>query len=61
MADLLKTKSIEHGKSTFVLDLLKHHNGKKYVLILQSIDGIKQARILINPDILNDLISWIFW
>jgi len=57
MADLLKTKSIEHGKSTFVLDLLKHRNGKKYVRILQSIEGVKQARILINPEILNDLIS----
>ena len=49
---------LEYEKSSFLIDLIKHKSGTKFVKITQSIDeGRIRNELKINPTILKDLIS----
>ena len=60
MDEKLQTTLLEYDKSTFLLDLIKHSNGKLYVAIQQTIhldkDNYEIHKIKINPTILQDII-----
>ena len=43
MEDILKSTIPEYGKSTFLIDLINHGKGEKYVRIQQNIE-IKNSR-----------------
>lgn len=61
MDEILQTTLLEYDKSTFLLDLVKHSNGKLYVSMLQTIqlgrDNYETHIIKINPTILPDIIE----
>lgn len=58
MEEILKSKLLEYDKSTFLIDLIKHKSGAKYVSIQQTIEGDPQKqKIKINPTVLADLIK----
>ena len=49
---------LEYDKSSFLIDLIKHKSGTKFVKITQSVDeGRIRNELKINPTILKDLIS----
>jgi hypothetical protein len=59
MEEILKTTLLEYEKSAFIIDLVKHHSGKQYVRILQTIreEESEHARaIKINPTLLSDIV-----
>jgi hypothetical protein len=59
--EILKSILLEYDRSTFLVDLLKHSTGVKYISIQQSIEANKNTsssqKIKINPAILGDIIS----
>ncbi|MCO5259800.1 MAG: hypothetical protein M9916_06620 [Crocinitomicaceae bacterium] len=60
MEDVLKTTLLEFEKSAFIIDLVKHDNGKQYIRILQTIrdeETSKKRAIKLNPSILSDIIK----
>ncbi|MCK9617524.1 MAG: hypothetical protein M0R21_06770 [Lentimicrobiaceae bacterium] len=61
MEEKLQTILLEYDKSTFLLDLVKHHNGIIYVAIQQIVQLDKDKydihKIRINPTILPDIIE----
>lgn len=61
MEEILKTTLLEYGKSTFLLDLVKHNSGRQYIKILQTIhkdqDINIQQEIKINPSIIEEIIE----
>jgi hypothetical protein len=60
MEEILKTTLLEYEKSTFLIDLVRHSNGKPYIQILQTIEGEVthyERAIKINPAILSDIIE----
>lgn len=59
MEDILETTHLEFDKSSFLIEIIKHRNGKKYVEINQTIhenDGNLHS-IKINPQILDEIID----
>ena len=58
MQEILKTTLLEFEKSTFLLDIVKYHSGKKYISIQQIITSEDHKQILnINSSVLPDIIS----
>jgi len=61
MEEIIKTILLEHGKSSFLIDLVKHENGKLYVAIQQIIrddfENFQTQTIKINPAILVKIIE----
>ncbi|TAF76119.1 MAG: hypothetical protein EAZ53_04250 [Bacteroidetes bacterium] len=58
MEDIIKSIMLEYEKSSFLIDLIKHESGYKFVKITQKIYESKITNELnINPTILTDLIS----
>ena len=58
MEDIIKSLMLEYEKSSFMIDLINHKSGNKFVKITQSIVGSRITNELnINPTILTDLIS----
>ena len=61
MEEIIKTTLLEHGKSSFLIDLVKHENGKLYVAIQQIIrddfENFQTQTIKINPVILVKVIE----
>ena len=58
MEDTIKSLMLEYDKSSFLIDLIKHKSGTKFVKITQSVDeGRIRNELKINPTILKDLIS----
>ena len=59
MKKILKTTHLEFDKSSFLIDLIKHTNGVRYVEITQTIqNGEKGSHsIKINPYVLDRLIE----
>lgn len=58
MQEILKSTLLEYEKSTFLIDLIKHHSGVNYIKVRQTIDGINDSQELkINVSIATDLIS----
>ncbi len=60
MEEILQTTLLEYEKSAFVIDLVKHSNGKQYIRILQTIGDEEtdhKRAIKINPSLLADIIS----
>ena len=60
MEEIIKTTLLEFEKSAFIIDLVKHDNGKQYIRILQTIQdeesNCKRA-IKINPSLLSELLE----
>ncbi|OWY21549.1 hypothetical protein C7N43_32840 [Sphingobacteriales bacterium UPWRP_1] len=59
MEEILKTTLLEYEKSAFLIDLIRHNNGKEYIRILQTIyeEETKYKRIInINPSLLMDIV-----
>ncbi len=59
MEEILKTTLLEFEKSAFIIDLVKHNNGKQYISILQTIreeESNNTRAIKINPSLLSDLL-----
>jgi hypothetical protein len=59
MQKILKRELLEFEKSAYIIDLIKHENGKMYISLLQMIYGEepKTSRaIKINPSALNELL-----
>lgn len=49
---------LEYNKSSFLIDLVKHKSGNKFIRITQSIDnGTSKNELKINPTVLTDLIT----
>lgn len=60
MEEVLKTTLLEFEKSAFIIDLVKHNNGKQYIRILQTIQDEEtnnKRAIKINPSLLSDLLN----
>jgi hypothetical protein len=60
MEEILKTTLLEYEKSAFIIDLVKHHNGKQYIRILQTIqveESEHKRAIKINPSLLSDIVN----
>ncbi len=61
MEEIIKTTLLEYEKSAFVIDLVKHNNGKLYIQILQTIldegPNHKKRAVKINPSLLSDIVS----
>ncbi len=59
MKTIIKTTQIEFDKSDFLIDLVKHDNGKLYIEIVQTILGSNKnsESIKINPTVLSDIIK----
>jgi len=61
MEEIIKTILLKHGKSSFLIDLVKHENGKLYVAIQQIIrddfESFQMQTIKINPAILVKIIE----
>jgi predicted RND superfamily exporter protein len=59
MSKIVETTHLEFSKSAFLIDLIKHENGKFYIEILQSIDSGNKSKqsIKINPSIAEDIIN----
>jgi hypothetical protein len=57
MEEILKSKLLEYDKSTFLIDLIKHKSGAKYVSIQQKIESTSVTQeIKINASVLEDVI-----
>ncbi len=57
MQEILKSTILEYEKSTFLLDIVKHHSGQGYINIQQTITGNDNKQELkINFSILSDII-----
>lgn len=58
MKTIIETTQLEFDKSDFLIDLVKHDNGKLYVEIVQTIldSNKKPESIKINPSVLSDII-----
>lgn len=61
MEEIIKTTLIEFDKSSFLVDLVKHTNGKLYIAIQQTVhldkNNFERKTIKINPSILDDILS----
>lgn len=59
MKTIIKTTQLEFDKSDFLIDLVKHENGKFYIEITQTIinSNKKAESIKINPTVLPDIIK----
>lgn len=61
MEETLDTVLLEYDKSTFIIDLVKHSNGKLYIAVEQIVHGLNHEnysqKIKINPSILDDIIE----
>lgn len=59
MKTILTTTQLEFDKSDFLIDLVKHENGKLYIEITQTIinSNKKAESIKINPTVLTDIIK----
>lgn len=59
MKTIIETTQLEFDKSDFLIDLVKHDNGKLYIEIIQTIldSNKKSESIKINPTILSDIIK----
>ena len=59
MKTIIETTQLEFDKSDFLIDLVKHDNGKLYIEIVQTIlDSNKMSEsIKINPSVLSDIIK----
>ena len=58
MEEVLKSTLLEYEKSTFLIDIIKHHSGETYINFQQTIDGFDNKQELkINPSVLSDIIS----
>lgn len=59
MKTIIETTQLEFDKSDFLIDLVKHDNGKLYVEIVQTIldSNKKSESIKINPSVLTDIIK----
>jgi len=55
MNELIDTIQLSNDKSSYLIELLKHDSGIKYVKI-EHIHGKERCSINISPNILNDLI-----
>lgn len=64
MEEIIKTTLLEFDKSSFLIDLVKHTNGKLYVSIQQTVhldkDNWERQTIKINPSILDDILSILY-
>lgn len=62
MSKIIETTHLEFSKSAFLIDLIKHDNGKFYIEILQSIDAGNKSEqsIKINPSIAEDIIGVLY-
>ncbi len=57
MKEILKSTLLQYEKSTFLIDLTKHHSGQGYINIQQTIEGIDiKQELKINFSILPDII-----
>ena len=57
MEEIIKSKILEYEKSSFLIDLIKHKSGSRFVRIKQNInDNILEYEININASILSDMI-----
>lgn len=58
MKEILETRQLEFFKSGFLIDLVKHDNGKLYIEIVQVIGEENEGKqtIKINPSILSDFL-----
>lgn len=57
MEEILKSILLEYEKSTFLIDLIKHNSGAKFIKIKQTVEGndiINELKI--NSSVLNDII-----
>jgi len=58
MDEILKSTLLQYEKSTFLIDVTKHHLGESYIKIQQTIDGTDSRQELkINFSVLSDIIS----
>jgi hypothetical protein len=61
MEDIIKNIQLEFEKSTFLLDVVKHTNGKLFVQIIQTIQSKKKNNerqtIKLNPEVLPNIIE----
>ena len=59
MNNPIKTQQLEFNNSTFLIDLMKHKNGKLYIEVSQEIFESKKVRqtLKINPTLIPDLIK----
>jgi hypothetical protein len=61
MEEIIKTIQLEYEKSSFLIDLVKHQNGKLFISINQIVHkengGNISQEIKINPAILDDILS----
>ena len=59
MKEILETTHFEFDKSSFLIDIVRHTTGKKYIEINQTIDqdNIENRHLKINPLILNEIIE----
>ena len=61
MDEILKTTQLEYDKSTFLIDLILHRSGKKYISLQQIIQLENNQnhiqRLRINPVVLTDIIG----
>lgn|SRR5690554_737119 len=59
MKTVIETTQLEFDKSDFLIDLVKHDNGKLYIEIIQTIldSNKKPESIKINPTVLLDIIK----
>ncbi len=57
MKEILKSTLLQYEKSTFLIDIIKHYSGQRYINIKQTIEGIDDKQELkINFSILSDII-----
>ena len=59
MNEILETTYIEFEKSSFLIDIVRHSNGKSFIEINQIIhqDNSGKNSIRLNPSILNEMIE----
>ncbi len=60
MEEILQTTLLEYDKSSFLIDLIKHHYGEYYIAIQQDIhvhDNCQTQKIKINLSILDDILE----
>ena len=58
MEEIIKSTLLEYEKSTFLIDIIKHHSEERFINIQQTIEGNGDKQVLkINPSILPDIIS----
>lgn len=60
MENILETRLLEYENSTFLIDIARYNGGKKYIKIIQTIQGktdALQQEIKINPAFLDDILK----